>query len=244
VSGEALVRVLSVGVDGTDDLRIGPLDDVTTTTTYLPDTAVLRHEYAGASGRARSTIAMRWPVEPGSQELLWLVEGLEGQLTFQVNVRPEPGFGRQGTPLTLAQHLITFTGDHPAIDLTTAIPVSDMNRSASGSAVLRAGQQWGFRLRVGQAPKAPSQVVDPADVARDLEQTAQAWRDWAAGITYSGPVRENVIRSAVTLKLLHPQRAVRPRLHRRGTRLRTMDVRDDRGARPAAARPVRHRRQR
>jgi hypothetical protein len=159
------------------DLHIGALDDVATTMTYLPDTAVLRYQYAGASGRARSTIAMRWPVEPGSQELLWLVEGREGKLTFQVNVRPEPGLGRQGTQLTLAQHLITFTGDHPAFDLTTAIPVSDMNRSAIGSAVLRARQQWGFRLRVGQAREAPSQVADAAEVSGDLERTAQAWRD-------------------------------------------------------------------
>jgi GH15 family glucan-1,4-alpha-glucosidase len=71
-----------------------------------------------------------------------------------------------------------------------------------GSAVLRAGQQWGFRLRVGDTAEAPRHVADAADVARDLEQTAQAWRDWTAGITYSGPARENVIRSAITLKLL------------------------------------------
>jgi GH15 family glucan-1,4-alpha-glucosidase len=183
-------------------LNIAPVDEVTTTVTYLPDTAVLRYEYVGTSGRARSTIAMRWPIDRGTQELLWLVEGLEGQLTFEVNVRPEPDFGRRGTQLTLDQQLITYTGDHLTVELATGIPVSDMNGSASGSAVLRAGQQWGFRLRVGETGKAPSQVADAADVARDVEQTCQAWRDWTAGITYSGPAREKVIRSAITLKLL------------------------------------------
>jgi GH15 family glucan-1,4-alpha-glucosidase len=184
------------------DVHVGPADDVTTTITYLPDTAVLRYEYVGTSGRARSTIAMRWPADRGTQELLWLVEGLEGQLTFEVNVHPEPDFGRQDTQLTLDQHQITYTGDHPTVDLATGIPVSDMNGSASGSAVLREGQRWGFRLWVGEAGKAPSHVADAADVARELEQTAQAWRDWTAGITYNGTARENVIRSAITLKLL------------------------------------------
>ncbi len=60
-------------------LHIAPVDDVTTTMTYLPDTAVLRYEYAGALARTRATIALRWPAEPEVQELLWLVEGSKGR---------------------------------------------------------------------------------------------------------------------------------------------------------------------
>ncbi len=183
-------------------LHIAPVDDVKTTMSYLPDTAVLRYEYAGALGRARSTIAMRWPPEPGAQELLWLVEGLEGQMTFEVKVRPQPDFGRRRTHLTLDRHLIAYTGDHPAMQLATAIPASDMNGSAIGSAVLQAGERWGFRLRVADTALAASYVADAPDVARDLEQTAEAWRDWTAGIIYGGPAREHVVRSAIVLKLL------------------------------------------
>ncbi len=183
-------------------LHIAPVEDVTTTMTYLPDTAVLRYEYAGALGRARATIAMRWPAEPGVQELLWLVEGLEGQLTFEVKVRPQPDFGRRRTHLTLDRHLIAYTGDHPAMQLATAIAASDTNGSAIGSAVLHAGQRWGFRLRVAETAPPPSFGADASEVARDLEQTARAWRDWTAGIAYGGPAREHVVRSAITLKLL------------------------------------------
>jgi hypothetical protein len=149
-------------------LHIAPVEDVTTTMTYLPDTAVLRYDYAGTFGRARS-IAMRWPVEPGTQELLWLAEGLEGQLTFEVKARPEPDFGRQGTQLSLDQKMITYTGDHPTIQLATGIPARDMNGSAIGSAVLHAGQRWGFRLRVAETAETPTYVADAAaGVARDL----------------------------------------------------------------------------
>ncbi len=88
------------------------------------------------------------------------------------------------------------------MQLATAIPASDTNGSAVGSAVLHAGQRWGFRLRVAETALAPSFGADASDVARDLEQTAQAWRDWTAGITYVGPAREHVVRSAITLKLL------------------------------------------
>jgi hypothetical protein len=97
----------------------------------------------------------------------------------------------------------------PRMQLATAIAASDTNGSAIGSAVLHAGQRWRFRLRVAETALAPSLGADASDVARDLEQTAQAWRNWTAGITYGGPAREHVVRSAITLKLLTSKQPAR-----------------------------------
>jgi hypothetical protein len=181
-------------------LHIAPVDDVVTTRSYLPDTAVLRCEHAGRLGRARTTLAMRWPPEPAVQEVVWLVEGLEGKMTFEVKVDPRPDFGRRRTRLTLDRHLIPYTGDHPAVELATAIPADAIDGAAVGSATVRAGERWGVRLRVGDSALGLTAGADA--VARDLADTERAWRDWTAGLSYDGPAREAVIRSAITLKML------------------------------------------
>jgi GH15 family glucan-1,4-alpha-glucosidase len=184
-------------------LHVAPVDEVITTTSYLPDTGVLRCEYQGSLGRARTTLAMRWPPEPGVQEVLWLVEGVEGEMAFEVKVDPRPDFGRQRTHLTLNRHLIAYTGGYPRVDLATAIPADAAEGGAVGSATLRAGERWGFRLRITDGPQGLTSADADADaVARDLADTEQAWRHWTAGLNYDGPARESLIRSAITLKML------------------------------------------
>ncbi len=183
-------------------LSIAPVGDVVTSTSYLPDTAVLRCEHAGSRGRARSTVAMRWPPEPGVQEVLWLVEGVEGQLTFEVKLQPRADFGRRRTQLTLDRHLIACTGAHPSVELASALPADAVDGAAVGSAPLNAGQRWGFRLRVTDSAGGLTAGAEADSVARDLGDTERAWRDWTAALRYEGPAREAVIRSAITLKLL------------------------------------------
>ncbi len=185
-------------------LHITPVGEVSAARTYLPDTAVLRYDYTGSHGRARSTIAMRWPAEPGVQELLWLVEGLEGQMTFDVRLAPRPDFGRRRTHATLDRRWISYTGDHPTLELATPIAAQALAGAAVGRDTLSAGQRWGFRLRVADTALAPSPGPDPDPdgVAGDLDQTVQAWRRWTAGIDYDGPARDAVVRSTITLKLL------------------------------------------
>ncbi len=47
-------------------LHIGPVDDVHARLSYLPETPVVSCQYTGSLGRARSTIAMRWPCDLSS----------------------------------------------------------------------------------------------------------------------------------------------------------------------------------
>jgi GH15 family glucan-1,4-alpha-glucosidase len=186
-------------------LRIGATGDVVTTTSYLPQTAVLRCEHTGIGGRARSTVAMRWPPEPGVQEVLWLVEGLEGSVAFEAELDLRPDFGRRRTHLALDRHLVTCTGDHPAVQLATPVAAHVRDAAAVAGVTVAAGERRGFRLRVGDSAATDADADADADadgVAADLADTQRAWRDWTAGLGYDGPARDEVIRSAITLKML------------------------------------------
>ncbi|HEX2069875.1 MAG TPA: glycoside hydrolase family 15 protein [Actinomycetota bacterium] len=48
----------------------------------------------------------------------------------------------------------------------------------------------------------PLVFVDPDFAFRLLDDTDRWWRDWASRITYRGPVRDQVVRSLITLRLL------------------------------------------
>ncbi len=51
-------------------LHIAPVECVCTGVGYLPGTGVVRYDWVGTRGRARMTMAMRWPQEEQTQEIL------------------------------------------------------------------------------------------------------------------------------------------------------------------------------
>jgi hypothetical protein len=183
-------------------LHIAPVDCVCTGLGYLPGTGVLRYEWAGSLGRARMDVAMRWPPSGGTQELLWLVEGLEGQVSVEVAADPQPGWGQHRCHLTLDRESAAWTSDGLTLQLAGPVPLERFGAAAIGNRILSAGERWGLRLRVAADAVAPSFATTPDEVDADLEATGQAWRDWVAGVRYDGPWREAVIRSAITLKML------------------------------------------
>ena len=188
--------------EGGGRLGVAPTGDVQTRMSYLQDTPVLSCEHVGSLGRARTTIAMRWPCEPGVQELLWLVECLDGQTDFEVELDPRPDFGRVDTHLSLDRLLATFTGDHATLELASATPAAALGTAVAARGTLRRGERWGIRLRVADGARLPPAHHGADAVADDIDRTVRAWRDWTAGIGYDGPSREQVLRSSITLKLL------------------------------------------
>jgi hypothetical protein len=183
-------------------LHIAPVDCVCTGVEYLPGTGVLRYEWVGDLGRARMTVTMRWPAQDGVQELLWLVEGLDGQVSVEVAADPQPAWGAHRCHLTLDRQTAAWTSNDLAIQLAGPVPLAQFGAAAIGNGLLSAGDRWGFRLRLAPDAVIPSFAASPAEVATDLDATAQAWRDWTAGVRYDGPWRDAVIRSAITLKML------------------------------------------
>lgn len=171
---------------------------------YLDGTAVLVLEWAGRSGSARVTMAMAWPAPEHGQELLWLIEGLEGSVDVEAVFDPRPGFGADDAcPVPTAEGARL---EHP--NFTAGFAVSGINLHLNGAAVhghgaLQAGDRWAARLRLDPAGTRPVPcTADPVEVAAALAVTAKAWQDWTSHLVYDGPGREAVLRAAITLKLL------------------------------------------
>src|SRR5205823_572700 len=71
-----------------------------------------------------------------------------------------------------------------------------------GEIALRPGEHAWLVLSLAGSERGVAEAFDPDVSVRDLERTAEYWRDWAACCTYSGRYRDAVVRSALTLKLL------------------------------------------
>jgi GH15 family glucan-1,4-alpha-glucosidase len=183
-------------------LHIAPVDCVCTDVAYLPGTGVLRYEWAGSLGRARMTVAMRWPQEGHAQEILWLLEGLEGQVSVEVAAQFRTDWGRRACHLTTARESASWTNGELAFQITGPVALEQFGDRAVGNGTLTAGQRWGFRLRVAPHAVAPSFGTTADEVADDVDATIRHWRHWVEGIDYDGHWYDAVVRSAITLKML------------------------------------------
>lgn len=148
------------------------------------------------------TVGMRWPQEGGAQEILWLVEGLEGQVSVEVAAQFRTDWGRRACHLTVGGESATWTNDQLAFQIAGPVVLEQFDDRAVGNGVLSAGERWGFRLRVAPHAVAPSFGTTADEVTDDLDATARHWRRWTAGIDYDGRWYDDVVRSALTLKLL------------------------------------------
>ncbi|HSK08804.1 MAG TPA: glycoside hydrolase family 15 protein [Vicinamibacterales bacterium] len=174
---------------------------------YLPGTAVLQTTFTTGEGRACLTDAMSVAgtaasLRPG-HELVRRIEALEGEVEVEVLFDPRPAFGG-GVARVRRSGGLGFLCDwgSEAIFIRSEIPLrADDGRGLHGTERLVAGERRFITL--GYERQLPS-VMPPlgADADRGIESSAAWWRDWSRHLTYDGPYRESVLRSAVTLKLM------------------------------------------
>jgi GH15 family glucan-1,4-alpha-glucosidase len=167
---------------------------------YEEDTGVLVTEMQTVSGSVRVTDAMT--LHSGADlaedaaaargELLRRVEVLEGEVRLRVEILPRGG----GNPKPTTGGIRIGSGTFPHLDLTLASPLRLDGLQSAHS--LRKGDRVFLLLR--WAGGSHQHALSQAD--QRLEETIDVWRRWAQHISYGGPQRDKVRRSAITLKLL------------------------------------------
>ena len=167
---------------------------------YVEDTGVLVTKMRTESGSVRVTDAMILrsgadlaedaPAARG--ELLRRVEVLDGEIRLRVEILPRGG----GDPEPTTRGLRIRCRRSPGLDLTVAstLPLDGLQ----GAHPLRKGDRVPLLLR--WAGRSHQQALSRAD--QRLQVTIDVWRRWAQHISYDGPQRDQVRRSAITLKLL------------------------------------------
>ncbi|HWG56690.1 MAG TPA: glycoside hydrolase family 15 protein [Gaiellaceae bacterium] len=154
--------------------ELAPVEPYEVVRRYRAGTNVLETTFTTASGSVRVTDAMTRGDERARQ-LVRVVDGRSGAVALTWRFEPRQDFGRA----RLSDDVRLHPWD-----------------AGDGAPTVREGERVTFAVRHGGGT--PSRD----DVERALERTSAGWMDWSGGLRYDGPWREQVVRSALCLKLL------------------------------------------
>ena len=194
--------------------RIAPAEgDYVSKQLYVPDSAVLITRFMAPSGVGEVIDFMPVPDPTRRTEnhrMVRMVRVVRGQMRFLVECTPRFDYGRgehtleltddgvlfraKDVQLTLhAAHLLTFDQE----GVRVRHPQGDGLRV---SVTVHAGEVGGVMLET--AAEGPPRRLTRDEVTALFDDTVAFWRRWLRRSTYRGRWREQVARSAMTLKLM------------------------------------------
>jgi GH15 family glucan-1,4-alpha-glucosidase len=182
----------------------------TTKQAYFPDTAIVvtRFFSPGGLGEVVDFMPPNGAEATDNHRLVRMVRCVRGSMRFEVELAPRFDYGRAHHKLELTDHGAVFSADGAALTFHRVSEADDERRSElvvhdddlHVTLELEAGQMRGVLLE--SACAGPPREV-PAHEIQDLfDETVRFWRSWLARSTYFGRWREQLHRSAITLKLM------------------------------------------
>lgn len=171
---------------------------------YLPFTNVVETTFFTAEGCARVTDAMTLPAAGLTpfREIARRVEGVAGRVPLRWEVTPR--FGYASWPTRFEQRgslaIACARGQAVAVRAWNAGDTQIGGEAIGGRFDLAAGER--AMLVMTSAHGQPLVFPSREDVERRLDATIEFWRRWIDSGQYAGPWREEVLRSALALKLL------------------------------------------
>ena len=195
-------------------LRLAPTGPATATRRYRGPTNVLETTFVAEGGRVRLTdfmaVTRRKPGRKGqdvetSWQLLRLMEGLDGEVELALYFKPTFNFAQAQTRVSLVAGqgvLAEGDGRYLTLGCPCVALAADGEGGFSGRLRLRAGERHWVALTDSPDRAAAERALRPGPCDQQLAATLDYWRSWAARCSYRGPFREQVLRSALALKLL------------------------------------------
>ncbi len=172
---------------------------------YDPDTNVLETLFrVPGRGVLRLTDYMPWTDDPRAaiHEIHRRAECVEGELELEYVFDPRFDYGVGETTLEHGEHGALARG--PTGDRMVAVVMGGRWKSrpegglVSRSVLKKGEHRWMVLSYAGQSPE-PIESYRPFE---HLRTTRRAWRTWSSQLTYDGPWRHHVLRSALLMKLL------------------------------------------
>jgi GH15 family glucan-1,4-alpha-glucosidase len=177
---------------------------------YVDGTNVLETTFITDTGRSRVLDLMPALTEEKKadvllpfRELLRRIECLDGEVPMVVTYMPRPDYGRA------VPHLMPRNGDTIACVngpevwcLRSDVPMKIVDRGiARAEVTVKKGERHDFALSYEtHAPAVYARINGDGQIV--IDETLAFWRNWSAQLRYDGPYRAQVMRSALTLKLL------------------------------------------
>lgn len=195
-------------------LRVAPAGRFAAERAYRDGTNVLETTYTEGGNRVRVTdlmpIHQRTRTHKGhdvgtARRVLRLIEGLDGGMEIELRFKPTFDFARATTQTWIRKRRGAIaSGAHEY--LTLACRDFPLEAAGDGTLVGRrrvgAGDRLWLALTHADDLDGAEEALTPGRLDPQLHRTLDYWRRWAAVCTYRGPYRDEVLRSALTLKLL------------------------------------------
>jgi GH15 family glucan-1,4-alpha-glucosidase len=166
---------------------------------YVEDTNVLETTFRSAGGTLRVTDALtlpRYGLAPG-RELVRRVECLSGRVPVCWRLDPRFGYGLAETRVSARNGIPVATSGADALSHRSW---GLEGERFEGRAELENGAR--ALLVLGADHQEPLVFPSRDEAERRLDATTAFWKRWAGERTYDGPWRDEVLRSALALKLL------------------------------------------
>jgi GH15 family glucan-1,4-alpha-glucosidase len=178
---------------------------------YFPDTAILITRFLTEQGVGEVIDFMPATSETPSEHhrLVRAVRCVRGTIQFDIEIAPRFDYGRQAHKVTTTDDGATYTAGDTTLTLSVIRNPDDkrlarLEPTDEGdlglSLSLVEGQMRGVVLQTGS--DMPPEAMPVAEAQRLFDDTVQFWQDWVGQSTYTGRWREELQRSAITLKLL------------------------------------------
>lgn len=169
---------------------------------YVPDTNVLVTRWMSQTGSAEVVDLMPQPEARrrsghGDRSLIRRLTVTNGAVTFVVRCAPRFDYARETPDVAPVEGGVRFSGRDLSLCLFASVALEPRPGEASARFTLSKGESAWFVLGPDTLPR-----PDDTAILSQIEATTQAWRSWQRQATYKGRWREQVLRSALALKLL------------------------------------------
>lgn len=171
---------------------------------YRGHTLVLETEFTMPNGDAVALIDFM-PSRDADPNLVRIVEGRRGRVPMRLELIIRFDYGsivpwlrRVPCHAGMAQSIWAIAGPD-SLRMESAVPIENHDFITTAEFDVAAGERIPFVLTWHSSIAEPPPPEDPE---RALEHTVSWWEEWAKCCSYQGEWREQVLRSAITLKAL------------------------------------------
>ncbi|MCY7374108.1 MAG: glycoside hydrolase family 15 protein [Spirochaetaceae bacterium] len=164
---------------------------------YRGDSMVLESEWHGPHGSVRVIDFM--PERGEAPDVVRIVEGMTGHVEMRSELRLRFGYGDVIPWVRHLDGMLAAVAGPDSVWLASDVAHHGRDFASSADFTVEAGQRVSFVLTWNPSHQHRPRPVDPVAA---LEETERFWAEWAGRCTYTGPHRDAVVRSLVTLKAL------------------------------------------
>jgi GH15 family glucan-1,4-alpha-glucosidase len=191
--------------------RIGPDDGgACTTRRYVPETMILETTFERPGGTVQLVdflaledvshgLAPR-AVQP-REIVVRLVRGVAGAVDMEMQYHPRFCYGEVTPWFRRQEGRVRAVGGPHSLDLTSTVGLETEAGGVRATFPVAEGQTVCF-LASYHLSHLDLPEVNPEEALGLLSRTERFWHEWVARCTYSGPRRDEVVRSLLTLKSL------------------------------------------